>query len=437
MPQLPTNTAEEYGADDEVKEYRQEDDEGSENSTVDVVNDIKSDLIKKDAEDQTLDSGKEDSNYVELQGRNIKGENAQGVYGRPAPVIVGPHSKLPDSSQTPIAQLLAFPQRYYEHTGYPPGCSAVSHPPTHHPVSYATASQIHVPVYSRNERGYYDRPWQHSQVQFGPPPHGYAPYYQPGKTGEARPIPYLDYRHSGHHPMGPQNAGVISYVTQVGPGFHPQVPGDHKGGKDKRSLAHVKKPLNAFMLYMKEMRPKIAAECTLKESAAINQILGKRWHALDRSEQAKYYEMARKERALHMQLYPGWSARDNYAVLGKKKKRRKDKNQELNPKKCRARYGLERQDQWCKPCRRKKKCIRFLAGADGAEAAEEGEHAENIEPSEDKIEDDETKLEDDQDDEDVTDNAPVSETEETVTTDLMQPPPLQTVTTTFNAVTTT
>ena len=39
---------------------------------------------------------------------------------------------------------------------------------------------------------------------------------------------------------------------------------------------HIKKPLNAFMLYMKEMRPKIVAECTLKESAAINQILGRR-----------------------------------------------------------------------------------------------------------------------------------------------------------------
>ena len=39
---------------------------------------------------------------------------------------------------------------------------------------------------------------------------------------------------------------------------------------------HVKKPLNAFMLFMKEQRPKIAAEYTLKESAAINQILGKR-----------------------------------------------------------------------------------------------------------------------------------------------------------------
>ena len=33
---------------------------------------------------------------------------------------------------------------------------------------------------------------------------------------------------------------------------------------------------NAYMLYMKEMRPKIVAECTLKESAAINQILGRR-----------------------------------------------------------------------------------------------------------------------------------------------------------------
>lgn len=51
------------------------------------------------------------------------------------------------------------------------------------------------------------------------------------------------------------------------------------------------------------------------------------WHALDRQEQAKYYEMARKERALHMQLYPGWSARDNYAQQGKKKKRKRDKSQ--------------------------------------------------------------------------------------------------------------
>ncbi|XP_051732693.1 transcription factor 7 isoform X6 [Ctenopharyngodon idella] len=132
----------------------------------------------------------------------------------------------------------------------------------------------------------------------------------------------------------------------------------------------IKKPLNAFMLYMKEMRAKVIAECTLKESAAINQILGRRWHALTREEQAKYYELARKERQLHMQLYPSWSARDNYiyteggtratsrdqTLSGKKKRRKRDKQQDSSsdpgsPKKCRARFGLNQQTDWCGPCR--------------------------------------------------------------------------------------
>ncbi|XP_052467626.1 transcription factor 7-like 2 isoform X3 [Carassius gibelio] len=156
---------------------------------------------------------------------------------------------------------------------------------------------------------------------------------------------------------------------------------DAKKEEEKKKQPHIKKPLNAFMLYMKEMRAKVVAECTLKESAAINQILGRRWHALSREEQAKYYELARKERQLHMQLYPGWSARDNY---GKKKKRKREKQAgegnehreyfpnpclslppitDLSaPKKCRARFGLDQQNNWCGPCRRKKKCIRYIQG---------------------------------------------------------------------------
>ncbi|XP_042623822.1 transcription factor 7-like 2 isoform X25 [Cyprinus carpio] len=132
---------------------------------------------------------------------------------------------------------------------------------------------------------------------------------------------------------------------------------DAKKEEEKKKQPHIKKPLNAFMLYMKEMRAKVVAECTLKESAAINQILGRRWHALSREEQAKYYELARKERQLHMQLYPGWSARDNYAGnhQGKKKKRKREKqagegNDANTPKKCRALFGLDQLGLWCKPC---------------------------------------------------------------------------------------
>ncbi|XP_055714463.1 protein pangolin, isoforms A/H/I/S isoform X3 [Phlebotomus papatasi] len=103
------------------------------------------------------------------------------------------------------------------------------------------------------------------------------------------------------------------------------VTSDGKDSNEKKK-PHIKKPLNAFMLYMKEMRAKVVAECTLKESAAINQILGRRWHSLSRDEQSKYYEKARQERQLHMELYPGWSARDNYGYGSKKKKRKKDRS---------------------------------------------------------------------------------------------------------------
>ncbi|XP_041842260.1 transcription factor 7-like isoform X2 [Melanotaenia boesemani] len=89
-------------------------------------------------------------------------------------------------------------------------------------------------------------------------------------------------------------------------------------GNSVSSRQPVKKPLNAFMLYMKEMRHKVVQEGRERESAAINRILGRRWHALSRSEQSKYYDLAQKERLLHMQLYPGWSARDNY---GRRKRR--------------------------------------------------------------------------------------------------------------------
>lgn len=50
----------------------------------------------------------------------------------------------------------------------------------------------------------------------------------------------------------------------------------HQAAAAQLQAHHVKKPLNAFMLFMKEMRSKVIDECTLKESAAINQILGRK-----------------------------------------------------------------------------------------------------------------------------------------------------------------
>ncbi|XP_063691838.1 protein pangolin, isoforms A/H/I/S-like [Bolinopsis microptera] len=190
----------------------------------------------------------------------------------------------------------------------------------------------------------------------------------------AHQLPYY-YNQSIHypHPFTPGAVGssqLLPSNPQQQQQPQPAPPTKGKGSKSsKKKSTHIKKPLNAFMLYMKEMRAKVVQEYTLKESAAINQILGKRWHALDRSEQARFYELARRERALHMQMYPNWSARSNYAATGKKKRKR-DKNAEQeagSPKKCRARYGLDKQSSWCKPCRRKKKCVRYLQGGEDSD----------------------------------------------------------------------
>ncbi|CAF1138350.1 unnamed protein product [Adineta steineri] len=140
--------------------------------------------------------------------------------------------------------------------------------------------------------------------------------------------------------------------------------------KIRSKKPHIKKPLNAFMIYMKEQRVHIVEESALKESSAINKYLGQKWKELPRSEQDKYYVLAKEERNRHLQMYPNWSARDNYglkkkrqSVVIEKKLPQKNKNSvqyENDPKKCRARFGLEGVNQWCKHCRRKKKCTRFL-----------------------------------------------------------------------------
>uniref|UniRef100_A0A8B9RTY8 Transcription factor 7 like 1 n=1 Tax=Accipiter nisus TaxID=211598 RepID=A0A8B9RTY8_9AVES len=84
----------------------------------------------------------------------------------------------------------------------------------------------------------------------------------------------------GLHPSGIPHPTIVSPIVKQEP-TQPNV--THPLGalhgamqKEEEKKPHIKKPLNAFMLYMKEMRAKVVAECTLKESAAINQILGRR-----------------------------------------------------------------------------------------------------------------------------------------------------------------
>ncbi|XP_063787964.1 transcription factor 7-like 1 isoform X1 [Pseudophryne corroboree] len=182
---------------------------------------------------------------------------------------------------------------------------------------------------------------QQGQPMYSIPPGGFRHPY-PALAMNASMSSLVSSRFSPHmvppphhslHTSGIPHPAIVSPVVKQEPSCGNLSPNLHSKSsvlvkKEEEKKPHVKKPLNAFMLYMKEMRAKVVAECTLKESAAINQILGRRWHSLSREEQAKYYELARKERQLHSQLYPTWSARDNYKLCnqqGKRKKRKREK----------------------------------------------------------------------------------------------------------------
>lgn len=54
----------------------------------------------------------------------------------------------------------------------------------------------------------------------------------------------------------------------------------------------------------------------------VPKISSQAWHSLPKEEQERYFDMAKQARDDHAKAYPNWSARDNYAINKKKRKKR-------------------------------------------------------------------------------------------------------------------
>ncbi|KAM6906982.1 transcription factor 7 isoform 3-T3 [Xenentodon cancila] len=390
MPQLSSGGGDDLGANDEMIAFK---DEGEQEEKIQEnafterdLADLKSSLVNESEINQSPNAAAvrrgqqgEQRVYQDKHREHLDGVSKQqdgGMYKSPGypgyPFLMLPDPYLPNSSVSPSSNKVSVVQQSH---GMHPLTSLLpysndhfSPSPPHLPTDMSQKTGVHRHQ-SQDLSGYYS--------------------LSPGAVSQITPsmswFPHsLMLGPSGMHPTGIPHPAIVppsgkQEHDQYDRSMYVKPQMETKREKEPKKPV-IKKPLNAFMLYMKEMRAKVIAECTLKESAAINQILGRRWHALTREEQAKYYELARKERQLHMQLYPTWSARDNYeaglsgvagekskADWGKKKRRKREKQQDSNtdpgsPKKCRARFGLNQQTDWCGPCRRKKKCIRYLQG---------------------------------------------------------------------------
>ncbi|XP_077390705.1 transcription factor 7-like [Festucalex cinctus] len=122
-----------------------------------------------------------------------------------------------------------------------------------------------------------------------------------------------------------QDCYQLAPVTYLHPPVLPPTP---KSSQRKRTTEppiklYIKKPPNAFMLFMKEQRPILKAQilnegAVPQDSATVNKILGQKWKSLTVEEQNKYFKESERLSQVHATMYPDWSYRENY---GKKKKR--------------------------------------------------------------------------------------------------------------------
>ncbi|XP_036380240.1 transcription factor 7 isoform X1 [Megalops cyprinoides] len=384
MPQLNSGGGDDLGANDEMISFK---DEGEQDEKIQEsafterdLADLKSSLVNESEINQNPNSvagpgairrGHQDEHRVYSDKHrdhldDVSKHQDGGMYKATPysgyPFLMLPDPYLPNGSMSPSSNKVSVVQQPH---GMHPITSLLPYSNDHF-----NSSSPHLPTdmsqkpgvhrhQSQDLSGFYPLPpggvgqitpsvgWQ-SQPVYPISSCGFRQPYPsslPSSSSYSRFSPSLVLGPSGMHPTGIPHPAIVpptgkqdheQYDRNMYAKPHPEP----KREKEPKKPV-IKKPLNAFMLYMKEMRAKVIAECTLKESAAINQILGRRWHALTREEQAKYYELARKERQLHMQLYPSWSARDNY---GKKKRRKREKQPDSNSGGKRSAFATFKED---------------------------------------------------------------------------------------------